>query len=60
MCKGRVGVDVEHWECVFAILHSALHEDNGEEMDAGGVKKRQGGGLGEVAYVDDGDVANDV
>lgn len=60
MGKCGVWVDVEDWESILAILHSTLHEDDGQEVDTGGVQEWQRGGFGEVADVDDGDVADDV
>ena len=53
MSEGRVRVDVEHRESIFAILHTPLHEDYGEEVDTGGLEEWKGGGLGKVADIDD-------
>lgn len=51
---------MEDWDGVLAIVCAALHEDDGDEMGAGGFEEREGAGLGEVLDVGCGDVANDV
>ena len=58
--EGGGGVDVEDRDGVLAVVCAALHEDNGDEVGAGGLEEGKGAGLGEVLDVGGGDVADDV
>lgn len=60
MGEGGVRVDVEHGKRVFAIVGAALHQDDGDEVDAGRFQKGKTAGLGEVLDVGRRDVADDV
>lgn len=50
--KGREGVYVEDGEGVFAVAHTALGEDDGYEVDAGGAEEGEGGGFCEELLID--------
>lgn len=39
------GVDVKDGEGVLAVVHAALREDDGDEVDAGGAEEGKGGGF---------------
>lgn len=47
MGEGAVGIDVENWKRVFAVVHAAFGEDDRNEVDAGGSEEWERGGLGE-------------
>jgi len=49
--KCAVRGDVEDGEGVFAVLHAALVEDDGYEVDAAGVEEGEGGRFGEELVV---------
>lgn len=49
-CAKRI--HMEDWERIFAIVHTALRENDGYEMDARRAKKREGCRFGkELRYV---------
>jgi hypothetical protein len=43
---------VEDGEGVFAVAHTALGEDDGYEVDAGGAEEGEGGGFCEELLID--------
>lgn len=60
MRKGASGVYVEDRVRVLAVVHTTLRENDGDEVNAGGVEKREGRGVGKKLDVDVRDVTNDV
>lgn len=58
--EGGGGMDIEDGDRVLAVVCAALHEDDGDEVGAGGLEEGEGAGLGEVLDVGCGDVADDV
>ncbi len=47
VCEGGVGADVEDGVGIFAVVHAAGREDDGDEVDAGVFEEGGGGGGGE-------------
>ena len=43
---------MEDGEGVFAVAHTALREDDGYEVDAGGAEEGEGGGFREELLID--------
>jgi len=50
MREGRVWIDVEDGVGVFAVVHAAGGEDDGDEVDAGVFEERGGAGLCEELW----------
>ena len=50
--EGRVGVYVEDWVGVFAVVHAAIGENDGDEVDAGVFEEWSGAGAGEELLVE--------
>jgi len=53
-------VDVEYRVRVLTIVHTTLREDDGNEMNAGGVEERQSRGVRQKLDVDVRNVANNI
>jgi hypothetical protein len=58
--EGAGRVDVEYRVRVLAIVHTALGEDDGDEVGARRVEEREGWGIGEKLDVDVRNVANNI
>ena len=42
VCKCGIGVDIEDWIRIFAVIHTACGKDDGDEVDACVLEKRRG------------------
>jgi hypothetical protein len=58
--EGAGWVDVEYGVRVLAIVHTALGEDDSDEVDARRVEKREGRGIGQKLDIDVRNVANNI
>ncbi len=45
-----VGIDVEDWVGIFAVIHAAVGQDDGDEVDAGVFKEGGRAGAGEKLF----------
>lgn len=54
------GIDVEDRIRVLAVVHTTLREDDGDEVNARGVEKRESRGVGKKLDVDVRDITNHV